>query len=133
MIASEASNRVAIARARSTLAAAGIEGELPTATDAVQSELREVCAWTLREGITNVIRHSGATSCRVTLRPDGIAIADNGSGPRPGSPGTGLVGLRERAEAVGLGSAATLRLHFRRALRTSPVSYRRRFSTKARA
>jgi AraC family transcriptional regulator, transcriptional activator FtrA len=37
------------------------------------------------------------------------------------------------AEAVGLGSAATLRLHFRRALRTSPISYRRRFSTKARA
>jgi two-component system sensor histidine kinase DesK len=90
-----------LARARSTLVAAGIEGDLPMATEAVQSELREVCAWTLREGITNVIRHSGATTCRVTLQPDGIAISDNGTGPRPGSPGTGLVGLRERAEAVG--------------------------------
>src|SRR5262249_40682293 len=37
------------------------------------------------------------------------------------------------ADAVGLGSAATLRLHFRRALRTSPVSYHRRLTTKARA
>ncbi len=37
------------------------------------------------------------------------------------------------AEAVGLGTAATLRLHFRRALRTSPTAYRRRFSTRARA
>ena len=37
------------------------------------------------------------------------------------------------AQAVGLGSAETLRLHFRRALRTSPTAYRRRFSTKVRA
>jgi two-component system sensor histidine kinase DesK len=90
-----------LARARSTLAAAGIEADLPTATDAVQGELREVCAWTLREGITNVIRHSGATSCRVLLHPEGITISDNGTGPRAGIPGTGLLGLRERAEAVG--------------------------------
>jgi two-component system sensor histidine kinase DesK len=90
-----------LAHARSTLAAAGIVAELPTATDAVQGELREVCAWTLREGITNVIRHSGATACRVTLQPGGITISDNGTGPAPGVPGTGLLGLRERAEAVG--------------------------------
>lgn len=37
------------------------------------------------------------------------------------------------AEAVGLQTAATLRLHFRRSLRTTPTAYRRRFSTKARA
>jgi AraC family transcriptional regulator, transcriptional activator FtrA len=35
------------------------------------------------------------------------------------------------AEAVGLQTAATLRLHFRRALRTTPTAYRRRFSVKA--
>jgi two-component system sensor histidine kinase DesK len=90
-----------LSRARSTLAAAGIVADLPTATDAVQGELREVCAWTVREGVTNVVRHSGATSCRVTLRPDGITVSDDGSGPTPGLPGTGLIGLRERAEAVG--------------------------------
>jgi transcriptional regulator GlxA family with amidase domain len=33
------------------------------------------------------------------------------------------------AAAVGLGSAATLRVHFARALGTSPAAYRRRFST----
>lgn len=37
----------------------------------------------------------------------------------------------EIAEAVGLQTAATLRLHFRRALRTTPTAYRRRFSVKA--
>jgi two-component system, NarL family, sensor histidine kinase DesK len=90
-----------LARARSSLAAAGIEPELPTAADEVQTRLREVCAWALREGVTNVIRHSGASSCRVTLGPNGITIADNGTGPQPGTPGTGLLGLKERAAAVG--------------------------------
>ncbi len=90
-----------LARARSSLASAGIEAELPTAADAVPTNLRELCAWTLREGVTNVIRHSAATSCRVTLDERGITIADNGIGLRPGVPGTGLVGLKERAEAVG--------------------------------
>ena len=33
------------------------------------------------------------------------------------------------AERVGLGTAATLRQHFRRILHTSPIAYRRRFST----
>jgi transcriptional regulator GlxA family with amidase domain len=36
--------------------------------------------------------------------------------------------IDEVADAVGLRTAATLRLHFRRALRTSPTAYRRRFS-----
>jgi AraC family transcriptional regulator, transcriptional activator FtrA len=35
------------------------------------------------------------------------------------------------AEAVGLQTAATLRLHFRRALRTTPTAYRRRFNVSA--
>jgi AraC family transcriptional regulator, transcriptional activator FtrA len=35
------------------------------------------------------------------------------------------------AEAVGLGTAATLRHHFRRRLQTSPARYRRRFTTLA--
>ena len=100
-----------LARARSSLAAAGIEADLPSAADAVPTELRELCAWTLREGVTNVIRHSGATSCRVTLDEGGITVADNGTVHGKDSStrdvtahsgaGTGLIGLRERAEAAG--------------------------------
>jgi AraC family transcriptional activator FtrA len=37
--------------------------------------------------------------------------------------------IEQVAEAVGFGSAQTLRLHFRRVLRTSPNAYRRRFVT----
>jgi two-component system sensor histidine kinase DesK len=95
-----------LARARSSLAAAGIEADLPTAADAVPSHLRELCAWTLREGVTNVIRHSGATTCHVTLDEHGITVTDDGAGVPTGSPGTGLIGLQERAEAVGARLAA---------------------------
>ena len=35
------------------------------------------------------------------------------------------------AQAVGLQTAATLRLHFSRALGTSPTAWRKRFSTQA--
>jgi AraC family transcriptional activator FtrA len=37
--------------------------------------------------------------------------------------------IEEVANAVGFGTAQTLRLHFRRILRTSPTAYRRRFAT----
>ena len=90
-----------LARARSSLASAGIEAELPNSTEAVPTRLRELCAWALREGVTNVIRHSRATSCRVILDEHGITVTDDGAGVQPGSPGTGLLGLQERAEAVG--------------------------------
>jgi len=39
--------------------------------------------------------------------------------------------IDEVADAVGFGTAQTLRLHFRRILRTSPTAYCRQFSTRA--
>jgi AraC family transcriptional activator FtrA len=41
--------------------------------------------------------------------------------------------IEEVAGAVGFGTAQTLRLHFRRVLRTSPTAYRRQFSTRGAA
>ncbi len=101
-----------LARARTALAAAEIEAELPNSTDEVPSHLRELFAWTVREGVTNVIRHSGATRCEVRLGPDAAEVVDDGggadgaasgavSGAEAGRSGSGLVGLRERASAVG--------------------------------
>jgi AraC family transcriptional activator FtrA len=40
--------------------------------------------------------------------------------------------IDEVAEAVGFGSATTLRQHFQRAFGTTPTAYRRRFATRAR-
>jgi two-component system sensor histidine kinase DesK len=90
-----------LARARMALRAAEIEADLPNSTDDVPSGLREVFAWTVREGVTNVIRHSGAQRCVVRLAPDSVEVADDGRGPASSVPGNGLVGLRERAGAVG--------------------------------
>ena len=97
-----------LARARNALAAAEIEATLPNSTDEVPSHLRELFAWTVREGVTNVIRHSGATRCEVRLGPDAAEVVDDGIGTRAlvpglaeGRSGSGLVGLRERAAAVG--------------------------------
>ena len=91
-----------LARAREALEAAEIEAVLPNSTDEVPSELRELFAWTVREGVTNVIRHSGASRCTVRLAPSAVEICDDGTGPTgENRTGTGLDGLRERASAAG--------------------------------
>ncbi|HEY7598147.1 MAG TPA: histidine kinase [Actinophytocola sp.] len=87
--------------ARAALAAAEIEADLPHAVDNVPAQLQEPFAYVLREGVTNVIRHSGARSCSVRLGDSWIEIRDDGAAA--GSPGVGhgLAGLTERLEQVG--------------------------------
>ena len=91
-----------LVRARVALRAAEIEADLPNSTDDVPSDLRELFAWAIREGITNVIRHSGATRCEVVLTETSAEVRDNGAAtPSPDGHGSGLAGLRERAADVG--------------------------------
>ncbi|WEG08948.1 sensor histidine kinase [Microbacterium horticulturae] len=88
--------------ARAALEAAGITPEIPTATDAVGPAHRELAAWIVREGVTNVVRHSGATRCAVRLGPRTVEIADDGVGPVASSASsTGLAGLHERVAEAG--------------------------------
>jgi signal transduction histidine kinase len=58
-----------------------------------------------QEGLTNVLRHSGATRASVTLAAsDGqlqLSVEDNGRGVGDAAPGNGLTGLRERLAALG--------------------------------
>ena len=90
-----------LARARTALSAAEIAADLPNSTDDVPTDRRELFAWTVREGITNVIRHSGARRCTVLLGEHEVEIRDDGRGPESGAAGHGLTGLRERAAALG--------------------------------
>ncbi len=92
-----------IATARSALESAGIEATLPTAADGVSSRWRELFAWTIREGVTNVIRHSQAHECRVEMSSDHVSIIDDGVGMSSErvAAGQGLAGLRQRAELAG--------------------------------
>jgi two-component system, NarL family, sensor histidine kinase DesK len=90
-----------LAAARQALAAAGIDADLPSAVDAVPARRRELFAWALREGITNVVRHSAATRCVVRLSADCVEVCDDGRGDDGSGGGNGLAGLRDRAAAAG--------------------------------
>jgi two-component system sensor histidine kinase DesK len=73
--------------------------------DEPRGELRELFAWAVREGVTNVVRHSRARSCRITLGATSVQVVDDGIGfPDTGQGldgfGNGLRGLRERAAAL---------------------------------
>lgn len=89
-----------LASARAALAAAGIDADVPDDPSAVDPRRRLVLAWVLREAVTNVVRHSGATRCSVALAVDGLTVTDDGrGGPHP--PGNGLRGIAERVRAAG--------------------------------
>jgi two-component system sensor histidine kinase DesK len=91
-----------LATAREVLRAAGILAELPGSVDVVDPALSELFGWVVREGVTNVVRHSRATHCTVTLGPDRVEITDDGRGGLGSTAAaTGLVGLRERVAALG--------------------------------
>ncbi|MCK9896711.1 sensor histidine kinase [Frankia sp. AgB32] len=92
-----------LAAARQVLAAAGIRGELPASVDEVPGGLRELFGWVLREGVTNAVRHSGASHFRVTVDGGAIEIVDDGRGPAESrrTDGAGLAGLAERVRAAG--------------------------------
>ncbi|MHC5795562.1 sensor histidine kinase [Lacisediminihabitans sp. FW035] len=102
----ETSLEAELAASRTALEAAGILAHLPDSVPPLDSRLQGVFAWVLREGVTNVIRHSGAAACWVTIETQSLTVADDGRGPdAPDTAGTvsgnGLRGLRERsAEAA---------------------------------
>lgn len=91
-----------LAGARQAFDAAGVEAEVPGTIDEVPADLRELFAWALREGTTNVLRHSAATRVRVTMSCDTLTVDDDGYGPAlvDAVPGNGLNGLTERARSA---------------------------------
>lgn len=94
-----------LAGARMALDAAGIELRVDQEPLDLAPELEAVLAWTVREGTTNVIRHSGATRCTIAVATGPAAstveVADDGRGTDAGvDGGNGLVGLRERVADV---------------------------------
>jgi two-component system sensor histidine kinase DesK len=89
-----------ISSARAALDAAGVQADLPGAVDDVPGERRELFGWVLREGVTNVLRHSGARRVRVAVDASSVEIVDDGSAT-PGAEGSGLTGLRERLAQAG--------------------------------
>jgi two-component system sensor histidine kinase DesK len=89
-----------LASGRQLLRAAGITADLPSAVDNTDPVHQELFGWVVREGITNIVRHSRAASCAVRLSASSIEIVDDGVGGTAPA-GNGLTGLRERVAAAG--------------------------------
>ena len=93
-----------IARARRALEAAGVRLEWQQENVSLAPAHESVVSLVLREAVTNILRHAGATSCRLELAADGsgthLSVHDNGHGAIR-SEGNGLRGMRERVEALG--------------------------------
>jgi signal transduction histidine kinase len=88
----------------------GIRSQLAETVDVRLAPPLEVAVYRIcQEALNNVARHSGATACTVSLSAgDGmvlLVVEDNGLGFRPSivpaARGLGLIGMRERAQALG--------------------------------
>lgn len=90
--------------AAALLAAAGIEARVEVDLLALPPAIDVLLAWAVREGVTNVLRHSEARTCSIHAAHHGTSarLEIVNDGPRPGAgDGTGLAGLAERARALG--------------------------------
>jgi two-component system sensor histidine kinase DesK len=112
-----------LAAARRMLAAAGIDCRVDApGSYELPPEVDTLLAWTVREGSTNIVRHSGARHARITVTVTGATasaeLTDDGAGPpagrgafaggqagqrgdAAGPAGSGLAGLAERAARLG--------------------------------
>lgn len=96
--------------AQNTLASAQVSFSSDIQIDVLPAAAENIIALALREAITNIIRHSQATACKVSLATRGnrllFQISDNGFLLQPEiarsiSKGNGLLGMGERVLALG--------------------------------
>jgi two-component system, NarL family, sensor histidine kinase DesK len=97
-----------LAAARDLLVAAGIAATIDAPAAPLPQPLDRLLAWAVREGVTNVVRHSRATNCVIRVEQVGglahVSVTDDGPGGTDTSSiarGHGLQGLTERAVARG--------------------------------
>ena len=93
-----------LAHAGEALRSAGIELDSNVEPVTISASQESVLAMAIREAVTNIVRHAGARSCRLTLRHRmsscELEISDDGKGS-VAPDGFGIIGMRERVEALG--------------------------------
>jgi PAS domain S-box-containing protein len=94
---------------RGALAALGarlpLSVELDVADERLGGHVEATAYYIVSEALTNVVKHAQATSATVSIGCAGdivrIEVRDDGRGGADTSAGSGLIGLRDRAEAAG--------------------------------
>src|SRR5689334_8715671 len=82
----EAGLTAELSRARAALAAAGVEAFVRRTADSLPGPADALLAWVVREAVTNVVRHAGASECEIALHKDTdndvvtLTVADDGRG-----------------------------------------------------
>ena len=96
--------------ARQILSAAGVACQVEHSAGELEPSTDAVLAWTVREGVTNVIRHSRARRCSIRLTHENSTVCAEviNDGPRrrqlevaKARIGSGLSGLSERVNSYG--------------------------------
>jgi two-component system, NarL family, sensor histidine kinase DesK len=96
--------------ARQILSAAGVTCQVEHSAGELEPSTDAVLAWTVREGVTNVIRHSRARRCLIRLTRENSTVCAGviNDGPRrqqlegaKARTGSGLSGLNERVNSQG--------------------------------
>jgi two-component system, NarL family, sensor histidine kinase DesK len=95
--------------AQHLLEAARISYLIDPLQEVLPQEIDATLAWTVREGVTNVVRHSQVRHCRIRLTHEngtvGVEVLSEGGRREQASsaarPGLGLAGLRERVWRLG--------------------------------
>jgi two-component system sensor histidine kinase DesK len=95
-----------ILSARAVLTAAGIEADVRKPAEPLPDVVDGLFGWAVREAVTNVVRHSRASRCTITITRDetgaSLEVTDDGKAAAAGFvPGNGLNGLTERIEEAG--------------------------------
>jgi two-component system sensor histidine kinase DesK len=94
-----------LAGAESALRTAGIEACIDSRAARIDPAHESTIAWAIREGVTNVVKHSGARRCWIALEAadafTALDIEDDGRGAVGAAAGTGLDGLADRVHALG--------------------------------
>jgi signal transduction histidine kinase len=95
---------VEVAGAVDLLRAAGVDAEVDVDLGPLTTEADALFGWAVREGTTNVLRHSRAERCVISaVRDDGrfgLEVVNDGAADPAGTSGSGLDGLADRARTL---------------------------------
>ncbi|MFB4281859.1 sensor histidine kinase [Nonomuraea sp. MTCD27] len=86
---------------RAALEAAGADCAIEASVDDLPPPARALLAWAVREGGTNVLKHSTATRCAIRIDGGVLEIRNDGVTAHSAAPGNGLRGLSERLVTAG--------------------------------